>query len=64
MDEPILSPIDMNFVDVPKYIPDFLSINYSKIPNAGLGIFANDGYTKGTFLGNYMGEIITDTRNS
>jgi hypothetical protein len=42
MDELILSPIDMNFVDVPKYIPDFLSIHYSKIPNAGLGIFANE----------------------
>jgi len=53
----MLSPIDMNVVDVPKYIPDFLSINYSKIPNAGLGIFANEDIKKGTFIGNYMGEI-------
>lgn len=63
MDEPILSPIDMNFVDVPKYIPDFLSIHYSKIPNAGLGIFANENIQQGTFIGNYMGEILTDTKN-
>lgn len=51
MDELNLSPIDMNFVDVPKYIPDFLSIHYSKIPNAGLGIFANEDIKKERILG-------------
>ena len=54
----VLDPIDINIVDVPKYIPDFLQIRYSKIPNAGLGIFAKINLNAGTFLGNYMGEIL------
>lgn len=55
-----MQQINIDVVDIPKYIPDFLSISYSKIPNAGLGIFANRDIQKGTFLGNYMGEIIED----
>lgn len=55
--------IDINVVDVPKYIPDFLQIKYSNIPNAGLGIFTNKFLKAGTFLGNYMGEIIEDEQN-
>lgn len=55
--------IDINVVDVPKYIPDFLQIKYSNIPNAGLGIFTNKFVKAGTFLGNYMGEIIEDEQN-
>ena len=52
-----LEQININVVDVLQYIPDFLSIKYSTIPNAGLGIFANSDIKKGTFIGNYMGEI-------
>lgn len=52
-----MEPVNINVVDVPRYIPDFLSIKYSKIPNAGLGLFANSDIPQGTFLGNYMGEV-------
>lgn len=52
-----MEPININVVDVPKYIPDTVYIGYSKIPNAGLGIFAKTDIKQGTFLGNYMGEI-------
>jgi SET domain-containing protein len=55
--------VNINVVDVPKYIPTFVNIGYSKIPNAGLGIFANTRINKGTFLGNYMGEISDDANN-
>jgi SET domain-containing protein len=55
--------VNMNVVDVPKYIPTFVNIGYSKIPNAGLGIIANTRINKGTFLGNYMGEICDDANN-
>ena len=55
--------VNMNVVDVPKYIPRFVNIGYSKIPNAGLGIFANALINKGTFLGNYMGKICDDPNN-
>ena len=44
-----MEPINIDVVDVPQYIPEFLSIKYSKIPNAGLGIFANNDIPKGTF---------------
>ena len=44
-----MQQINIDVVDIPKYIPDFLSISYSKIPNAGLGIFANRDIQKGTF---------------
>jgi len=52
-----MESVNINVVDVPQYIPDFLSIKYSKIPNAGLGLFANSDIPQGTFLGNYMGEV-------
>ena len=60
MDPNTVQPININVVDVPKYIPAFVNIGYSKIPNAGLGIFANTRINKGTFLGNYVGEIYDD----
>jgi SET domain-containing protein len=66
MDPNAVDPINIGVVDVPKYIPTFVNIGYSKIPNAGLGIFANTKIKKGTFLGNYMGEIrdeFTDIRS-
>ena len=63
MDPNSMEPININVVDVPKYIPGFLNIGYSKIPNAGLGIFANARINKGTFLGNYMGEICDDANS-
>lgn len=52
-----MEPVNINVVDVPRYIPYFLSIKYSKIPNAGLGLFADSDIPQGTFLGNYMGEV-------
>jgi len=52
-----MEPVNINVVDVPRYIPDCVSITYSKIPNAGLGVFANSDITQGAFLGNYMGEV-------
>jgi len=55
--------VNINVVDVPKYIPTFVNIGYSKITDAGLGIFANTRINKGTFLGNYMGEIYDDANN-
>jgi SET domain-containing protein len=63
IDPSTVESVNINVVDVPKYIPSFVNIGYSKIPNAGLGIFANTRINKGTFLGNYMGEIC-DNANS
>ena len=63
MEPNALEPINIGVVDVPKYIPTFVNIGYSKIPNAGLGIFANTLINKGTFLGNYMGEICDDANS-
>jgi SET domain-containing protein len=63
MDPNAVEPINIGVVDVPKYIPTFVNIGYSKIPNAGLGIFANARINKGTFLGNYMGKICDDVNN-
>jgi SET domain-containing protein len=60
MDPNNVEPVNINVVDVPKYIPSFVNIGYSKIPNAGLGIFANTRINKGAFLGNYMGKIYDD----
>ena len=60
MDPSTVESVNINVVDVPKYIPSFVNIGYSKIPNAGLGIFANARINKGAFLGNYMGEIYDD----
>lgn len=53
-----MEPIDINVCDVPKYIPAFVHLGYSKISNAGLGVFATASIKKGAFLGNYMGEIL------
>jgi SET domain-containing protein len=63
MDPSTVESVNINVVDVPKYIPTFVNIGYSKIPNAGLGIFANTRINKGTFLGNYMGEIYDADNN-
>ena len=63
MDPNAVESVNINVVDVPKYIPSFVNIGYSKIPNAGLGIFANARINKGTFLGNYMGEICEDANS-
>jgi SET domain-containing protein len=54
------SPVEIDVVDVPKYLPECMEIRYSKIPNAGLGIFAKTNIKAGTFLGNYMGKIIEE----
>jgi SET domain-containing protein len=52
-----MEEININVVDIPQYIPESVYIDYSKIPNAGLGIFAKIDIKKGAFIGNYMGEI-------
>ena len=57
----MMDPIDLYVCDVPKYIPAFVKLGYSKIPNAGLGIFATAPIKKSTFMGNYMGEIHDNT---
>ena len=63
IDPSTVESVNINVVDVPKYIPSFVNIGYSKIPNAGLGIFANTRINKGRFLGNYMGEISDGDNN-
>lgn len=50
-------PINVHEIDKLAYLPDYLSINYSNIKNAGLGIFAKENIKAGTFLGNYTGEL-------
>ena len=54
--------IHTGIIDVPCYLPSFLEIRYSKIPNGGMGVFAKKDIPKGTFLGNYMGFIYTGQR--
>ena len=63
IDPSTVESVNINVVDVPKYIPAFVNIGYSKIPNAGLGIFANTRINKGRFLGNYMGEMCDGDNN-
>ena len=54
----ILQPIDPSVIDKIKYIHPSCYISYStQYPNAGLGLFAKEQITKGTFLGNYVGRI-------
>lgn len=54
---PQLDPINLNVVDVPKYMPNCVELRYSKIKNAGLGMFARESIKKNAFLGNYMGVV-------
>ena len=54
--------IHTDIVDVPRYLPTFLEIRYSKIPNGGMGVFAKRDIPKGTFLGNYMGFVYMGDR--
>ena len=58
-----MDPINLSVCDVPKYIPAFVKLGYSKIPNAGLGVFATAPIKKSTFMGNYMGEIHDNADN-
>ena len=50
-----MEAIDLNLIDKYNYLPEFLEIKYSRIKNAGLGIFAKEKLTAGKFLGNYTG---------
>lgn len=50
-----MEPVDLNIIDKCSYLPDYLEINYSSIPGAGLGIFAKKDLSGGKFLGNYVG---------
>lgn len=55
--------INIELIDKTKYIPDFLEISYSKnFEKAGLGIIAKKNIKKGTFLGNYTGEIHSNNK--
>jgi len=56
--------IHAGVIDVPRYLPSYLEIRYSKIPDGGMGVFAKQDIPKGTFLGNYMGFIYTGDRLS
>jgi len=49
--------INTDVIDIPQYIPPYLEIRYSHVPNGGLGIFAKTNIPKGTFLGNYTGIV-------
>jgi hypothetical protein len=57
----LLEPIKLKYIDIPKWIHPDVYISYSKIKNAGLGIFANKQIKEGTFLGSYLGEIKNET---
>lgn len=50
-------PINLDFIDNIREIPDFVEIKFSSIAGAGLGIFAKKEIFKGQFLGNYVGEL-------
>ena len=58
-----LEPINMEYIDIPKWIHPSVYISYSKIDNAGLGVFAKNDIKPGTFLGEYLGEIVSDITN-
>lgn len=58
MDDIKLEVIDQSLIDKTRYMPTNVYLDYSKIyPNAGLGVFAKEIIKKGSFLGNYVGEI-------
>lgn len=58
-----LKPINLEYIDVPKWIHPDVYISYSKINNAGLGVFAKTDIEPGTFLGEYHGEIVSKFDN-
>lgn len=58
-----LEPINLEYIDIPKWIHKDVYISYSNIKNAGLGIFAKNDIQAGTFLGEYMGEIVEHFEN-
>lgn len=37
-----------------------LALSHSKIPNAGLGMFANKNLVKGEFIGEYVGALLSE----
>ncbi len=37
-----------------------LALSHSKIPNAGLGMFANKDLARGEFIGEYVGAILSE----
>ena len=47
--------IDLLLIDIKGYVPDFLEVRPSTLPNAGLGVFSRSFIPQNTFLGNYMG---------
>uniref|UniRef100_A0A6C0B2U0 Uncharacterized protein n=1 Tax=viral metagenome TaxID=1070528 RepID=A0A6C0B2U0_9ZZZZ len=44
-----MEPVDLNIIDKCSYLPDYLEINYSSIPGAGLGILLKKIYQGGNF---------------
>jgi SET domain-containing protein len=53
-----LQKIQMESIDICKWIHPDVYLSYSKIPNADLGVFAKNNIVAGTCLGEYLGEII------
>lgn len=49
--------IDLSNINTPKYIPDFLELKTSNIKGAGIGVFTKKFIKKGTYIGNYLGEL-------
>jgi FkbM family methyltransferase len=49
--------IDLTNINTPKYIPDFLELKTSNIKGAGIGVFTKKFIKKGTYIGNYLGEL-------
>ena len=58
-----MEPINLKYIDIPKWIHPSVYISYSKINNAGLGVFAKNDILPGAFLGEYLGEIIDKLKN-
>lgn len=59
-----LQSINLEYIDIPKWIHPSVYISYSKIDNAGLGVFAKNDILPGTFLGEYLGEIVNECKNN
>ena len=58
LDQLLTNTINFEYFYKNKYIPDYLEIKYSNIENAGLGVFTKTDIEKGTYIGNYLGNII------
>ncbi|CAI4232317.1 unnamed protein product [Auanema sp. JU1783] len=58
------SPKDKHKSVAPQTSPSFVKINPSKIPNAGLGVFATSAIPRGIVFGPYKGRLIKDPKDA